>query len=171
MRSNSFAISLGLAAIDGLLCAFVAVLMLALVLIGPGISANAPDVMESQKLLFLIKNADTAARGIDLHMLVDIKTEGSSDVASFTVESGGRMTQLKGLTRHVQAGGAIWWKDCQILAGSECSATLFVTRIKPNERWHVRLRVADAGNSFTAGGTNYLVRANLDSGWLDSAHP
>jgi hypothetical protein len=171
MSSNSFAVSMGLAAIDGLLCAFVAMLMLALVLIGPGIATSAPDLTQAQALWFRITKADEDTKGIDLNLLVDIRADGSGDVGSLTVESGGRMTRLKGLIGQVQDGGEIWWKDCQVLAGKECPAALFVTRIKPGQRWRVRLRVADAADSFTAGGSSYTVYAKLVPGVSGASLP
>jgi hypothetical protein len=163
MKNSSIGLALGLAAIDGLTCAFVAMLILALVLIGPGETSSAPDLVESKSLTIRVTDMNQTGVGVDLRLLVDISVEGSSQVTpAFTVESQGRMTPLRTLQSHVNGNGRVWWQDCQALSGHTCVAQLFVSSIKQHERpWHIRLRVADSGNSFTIGDGSYEIEASL----------
>ena len=128
MKDSSLAVSLGLAAIDGLTCAFIAILILALILIGPGSSPSANDADTSQVLMVHIAADSEPSRALNLRLLVD------------------------------------WWKDCQTMSQSECFAEMFVTKVKPGGAiWHVRLRVADAGDSFTAGTLSYKLWLKVGS--------
>jgi hypothetical protein len=161
LSSQSLGISLGLAAVDGLLCAFVAILVLALVLIGSGTSVSAPDLIASHVLLFDINSVDQSRKSIDLRLLVDVGIQGAPDRSKPSVSSNGRMVVLSGLEQHLQHG-SILWKDCQTLDQGRCSAALFVTRPKIGERWRIRIRLADADNSFTTSSIpSYKIKATL----------
>jgi hypothetical protein len=163
MKNSSIGLALGLAAIDGLTCAFVAMLILALVLIGPGQTSAAPDVVESKSITIRITNSNQSLDRVDLRLLADINVEGSTAApAAFTVESQGRLFLIKALQNHVGPKGGVWWKDCQAQAGGSCLAQLFVSAINQHERpWRIRLRVADSGDGFTSGDGIYDIEASL----------
>ena len=163
MKESSLAVSLGLAAIDGLTCAFIAILILALILIGPGSSPSASDSDTAQMLLVHIEGEGGAAHSIDLRILVDVTVDGQP--LDLDVESAGRLVRLRGFEKRnlVRPGGGVWWKDCQTTAANFCVAEMFVTKAKHNATaWRIRLRVADAGDSFTASAVSYNAWLKLE---------
>jgi hypothetical protein len=165
VKDSSLAVSLGLAAIDGLTCAFIAILILALILIGVGSSPGAHDADPAQILMVHVAGDGGSRLGIDLRLLVDVSVEGDfQHTAAFTVESAGSVAKLDALGEYAPGGG-VWWKDCQTLSTNECFAEMFVTKAKRGGPvWRIRFRVADSGDSFTTGGGLYKLWLKLDSG-------
>jgi len=146
---SSFALSLGIAAIDGLTCAFVAMLVLALVLIGSGETTQAPDWTRSGILLIQKMDDNTAATQMPLLLLVDVQagtgTHASSDVK---LNSDGTLLPLPGLSGAVDPGGSVSWADHTCSESRICSAELFVALPREPTGWRVRLRIADTSGSF-----------------------
>jgi hypothetical protein len=158
LKDSSLAVSLGLAAIDGLTCAFIAILILALILIGAGTSPGANDTDSSEILMVHVARDGNFQGGIDLHLLLDVTINGQPKPLAFEVESAGRIVKLDQLQTYVRPGGEVWWKDCQSANGNECLAEMFVTKFRRGEGdWRIRLRVADAADSFTAGPVSYKL--------------
>jgi hypothetical protein len=147
---SSFALSLGIAAIDGLTCAFVAMLVLALVLIGSGETTQAPDWTSSGILLIQKMDDNTAATQMTMLLLVDVQAGPGKDAPSdVKLNSDGTLQPLPHLSPAVEAarGGRVSWADHTCSESRICSAELFVTRPRQPTGWRVRLRIADTSGS------------------------
>ena len=121
MKDSSLAVSLGLAAIDGLTCAFIAILILALILIGRGCH-RVPMTLTRANLTVHVAADGTAPRRYRSTSLVDVNVDGDPQhTAAFNVESAGGIVKLDAMGEYVPAGG-VWWKDCQTVKANECFA-------------------------------------------------
>lgn len=145
---SSFAMALGLAAIDGLLSAFVAMLMLALVLIGSGeTSGGGPDWNRSTILLMEKSDPRDAGQPMRSRMLIDVYAQGEGrSLHACTVESAGKLEEFDVLK---PIAGHVFWSDCSENTASKCEARLMIVSPKPGSMWLVRLRIADTFGGFS----------------------
>jgi hypothetical protein len=127
-----FILGLGLAAIDGLTSAFVAMLVLAIIVIGSGAQGTPPDVSETA-VLFIKKPP--------IRLLVSVAPD-TAKPALLVPRQGFNDEQLAMLKPYTK-NGRVEWVDCD-----NCRAQLLI--IRPiNVGWHLCLAYANTPGNFT----------------------
>jgi hypothetical protein len=127
-----------LAAIDGLTSAFVAMLILALAVIGSGEqSGAAPDISETTVL---------SIRKPIVNFLVRVAPKCNVFAQRVPgVQTAGHLAEIDSFTR----AGSVTWKDCSPLLGdSNCLAQLIVDR-PASGRWRIYLANSNTEANFT----------------------
>jgi hypothetical protein len=138
MNNRGFALALGLAAIDGLTSAFVAMLVLALAVIGSGEQTGAaPDTSETTVL---------SIRKPIINFLVRVAP--ACNVFAQRVPGGqikGRLTEIESYTK----AGSVEWIDCTPNSGdSICLAQLVINRPLSGS-WRISLANSNTEGNFT----------------------
>lgn len=149
---RAFAMAIGLAAIDGLLCAFVAMLVVALVLIGSGESTGVPDITRSV-VLQIDKRDPRPGKPMTAALLLNLNVQSGSVkqrvllAPDAAVRS--RMTEVPGLRNgSLEPGGRVVWQDCFEDETSDyrghCESRLLIARPQPGSQWEISVRVVDS---------------------------
>jgi hypothetical protein len=155
------------------MCAFVAMLVLALVLIGSGESSGPPDLSHAI-LLQLNKQNPTKTKPIRSTLLLrlTVTSSGHTESKSFAPAKGvlSHLTELKGINNGTEQGGAIYWADCLEEENSSnitghCEARLFITRPRAGSIWMVAVSAIDSGDQFSDSfSTDIQLSARLKDG-------
>jgi hypothetical protein len=137
--NNSFVLALGLAAIDGLTSAFVAMLILALAVIGSGQPADVDATSESVWL---------SIRKPSVKFLVIVEPVCGGTRAMRIPQDQPSMQRLRELESQTKQGTVNWIDSCSA-EDDRCSAQLFINRPKSGQPWHIYLASADTQGKFT----------------------
>jgi hypothetical protein len=137
--NNGFALALGLAAIDGLTSAFVAMLVLALAVIGSGEQSGATADISGQTILYVRKPL--------INFLVRVAP--TCKVFAQRVPRGQADERLKEIESYTN-GGSVRWIDCTPAPGDTiCRAQLIINRPVRGEPWRIYFANANTENNFT----------------------
>ena len=137
--NSGFVLALGLAAIDGLTSAFVAMLILALAVIGSGQSGT-PQTSQETALLSIQKSS--------LKFSIAVEPVCGSD-RSTRVPRGSLINErLREIESHTQNGSIIWIDSCSA-SDEKCQAQLIINKPKKKERWRIYIANANTQGNFT----------------------
>jgi hypothetical protein len=144
MKNGAIGIAIGIAAIDALLSAFTALLLLALVMLRPTGASSAGEVKDMH--VFLFDKVASAGNAVSHRLLLDIKSSEQPELVSiFETEAG--LKEIKQASSLVKPGGSVAWYDCTS-RDSMCTAKLMI--VKPLGNWTIRFRVAESANGYGA---------------------
>lgn len=137
-HNRSFVLALGLAAIDGLTSAFVAMLILALAVIGSGEQTGAaPDVSETTVLFIQKPLVNFLVRVAPKCNVIAQRVPGA--------QTSGRLTEIDLYTK----AGSVTWRDCSpVLDDNFCLAQLIIDRPVAG-RWRIYLANSNTQANFT----------------------
>lgn len=152
--NQAFVLGLGLAAIDGLTSAFVAMLVLAIAVIGSGEGGPPPDVSETS-VLFIKKPV--------VRLLAGFAPGSSAPVLRVPIQSfdDDRIPELEVYTKQ----GRVNWLDCD-----RCTSQLRIDRPK-DDVWRVCLAFANTPGNLTDGNPGLMtVELWMFSGGAETVH-
>lgn len=159
--NNGFVLALGLAAIDGLTSAFVAMLILALAVIGSGQPAEV-DAKSESVWLSISKPS--------VKFLVMVEPVCGGIKAMRVPQDQPSMQRLREVESQTQQGTVNWIDSCSS-EDDRCSAQLLVNRPKSARPWRIYLASANTQKNFTERsiGPLYDVKITLatSSGQID----
>jgi hypothetical protein len=134
----SFILALGLAAIDGLTSAFVAMLIMALVVAGGNGGAAG---QETDKALIV-----TVAKHAPVKLMVRLAAGEGKPVPVYALDQNTFQT-IKLSTN--KDGGRILWRDCATSPGGGCTAQLIIERPRDGQKWSMEFAIATTNAELT----------------------
>lgn len=141
--NNSFILALGLAAIDGLTSAFVAMLILALAVIGSG-QQGGSDTSTETALLNITRPR--------LNLLVRVSPDCGGQGALRAPIIGGKSERLEEIESFTKQGSVYWIEACNA-TDEVCSSQLIVNNGLPDRPWCIDLAIGNTPLNFTDGPT------------------
>ncbi|MBX5157665.1 hypothetical protein HJB89_11075 [Rhizobium sp. NZLR8] len=136
--NGGFVLALGLAAIDGLTSAFVAMLIMALVVAGGNGGASGK---ETDKALIV-----TIAKHAPVKLMVRLAAGDGKPVPVYALDQNTFQTiDLSASTE----GGRILWRDCSVSPGGGCTAQLIIERPQDGQKWTLQFAIATTDAELT----------------------
>ena len=150
--NNSFVLALGLAAIDGLTSAFVAMLILALSVIGSGQPAELEATSDGVSLLI---------RKPSIKFLVMVEPVCGGPNARRIPQNQPSTQRLREIENQTN-GGTVYWIDTCSSDDEACSAQLLISRPR-GKSWRIYLANSTTQKNFTEGslGSTFEVKMTL----------
>src|SRR5689334_21818564 len=106
--NNAFKISLGIAAIDCLISAFVAILVVTISIIGTAEQGSALDV--SKTVILSLKKSEITSSRMRIRLLIVIDLGGNELIAIAPALTGTGLVPISGAEK-VTADGSLYWRD------------------------------------------------------------
>jgi len=129
--SGSFILALGLAAIDGLTSAFVAMLVLALVVTGGDGGAAGPGIGKSV-VVTIVKRAP-------VKLMVRVGAGEGEAVPVYALDQNTFQTIKLSARARV---GRVMWRDCRISSSGSCVAQMLIEQPLDHQKWRMELAIA-----------------------------